>query len=110
MAMAVALGDCTRDDADLLDPSSPVRLQDGAWFAADRERALLLARTRAGGMDIPAQEAATAAIAAGRACTFMPKTSIGASLCRPGCPVRSAAWPVNVDRPIEPPSVVIVAA
>ena len=44
--------------------SSPVRAIDGAWFAPDRDRALLLARTRAGGMDVPAQEAATAAIEA----------------------------------------------
>ncbi len=39
-----------------------VRVVDGAWFERDRDRALLLARTRAGGMDVPAQEAATAAI------------------------------------------------
>ena len=44
--------------------SSQVRTVDGAWFAPDRDRALLLARTRAGGMDVPAQEAATAAIEA----------------------------------------------
>ena len=43
---------------------SPVRSIEGAWFAPERERALLLARTRAGGMDVPAQEAATAAISA----------------------------------------------
>jgi predicted exporter len=42
--------------------SGQVRSIDGAWFAADRDRALLLARTRAGGMDVPAQEIATAAI------------------------------------------------
>ena len=42
--------------------SSRVRTVDGAWFAPDRDRAILLARTRAGGMDVPAQEAATAAI------------------------------------------------
>jgi len=44
--------------------TSQVRTIDGAWFAPDRNRALLLARTRAGGMDVPAQEAATAAIEA----------------------------------------------
>lgn len=43
---------------------SQVRTLDGAWFAPDRDRALLLARTRAGGMDVPAQETATAAIEA----------------------------------------------
>ena len=42
--------------------SGHVRTIDGAWFAADRDRALLLARTRAGGMDVPGQEAAAAAI------------------------------------------------
>ena len=41
---------------------SAVRAIDGAWFAPDHDRALLLVRTKAGGMDIPAQEAATAAI------------------------------------------------
>ena len=41
---------------------STVRVVDGAWFEGGRDRALLLARTRAGGMDVPAQEAATAAI------------------------------------------------
>ncbi len=44
--------------------TSQVRTIDGAWFAPDRDRALLLARTRAGGMDVPAQETATAAIEA----------------------------------------------
>ena len=48
--------------------TSQVRTIDGAWFAADAkpgtDRALLLARTRAGGMDVPAQEASTAAIEA----------------------------------------------
>jgi len=42
--------------------TSHVRTLDGAWFAPDIDRALLLARTRAGGMDVPAQETATAAI------------------------------------------------
>jgi predicted exporter len=44
--------------------SSQVRTIDGAWFAPNQDRALLLARTRAGGMDVPAQETATAAIEA----------------------------------------------
>ena len=48
--------------------SSQVRTLDGAWFAPSagpgQDRALLLARTRAGGMDVPAQEVATAAIEA----------------------------------------------
>jgi predicted exporter len=44
--------------------SSPVRTIDGAWFSPDGTRALLLARTRAGGMDIPGQEAALATIEA----------------------------------------------
>ena len=42
--------------------NSTVRTIDGAWFDEAGGRALLLARTRAGGMDVPAQEAATAAI------------------------------------------------
>ena len=44
--------------------STTVKMIDGAWFAPDGSRALLLARTRAGGMDIPAQEAALGAIQA----------------------------------------------
>lgn len=43
---------------------SPVKTVDGAWFAPDLSRALLLLRTRAGGMDVPAQGAAVAAIEA----------------------------------------------
>ncbi len=49
--------------------SSAVRQLHGAWFAPNTDRALLLARTRAGGMDIPAQEAALAAIQAAFAAT-----------------------------------------
>ncbi len=41
-----------------------VRLVDGAWFAPREDRALLVARTRAGGMDIEAQERAADAVAA----------------------------------------------
>ena len=44
--------------------ASPVRSVDGAWLAAERDRALLIARTRAGGMDIPAQQAALEALRA----------------------------------------------
>ena len=44
--------------------NSQVRTIDGAWFAPGGDRALLLARTRAGGMDVPAQETATATIEA----------------------------------------------
>lgn len=44
--------------------ANPVRIVDGAWFAADQDRALLLARTHAGGMDIPAQQTVAAAIEA----------------------------------------------
>ena len=42
--------------------TSGVRIIDGAWFSPGGARALLLARTKAGGMDIPAQETALAAI------------------------------------------------
>ena len=43
---------------------APVRTIDGAWFSADGARAVLLARTRAGGMDVPGQETALRAIEA----------------------------------------------
>jgi predicted exporter len=42
--------------------TSRVRSIDGVWFAPDRDRALILARTRAGGLDIVGQEAVNAAI------------------------------------------------
>lgn len=42
--------------------TSRLRVIDGAWFAPERDRALLLLRTEAGGMDVAGQEAATAAI------------------------------------------------
>jgi len=42
--------------------ASKVRKIDGVWFAPERDRALILARTRAGGMDIAGQDAVDAAI------------------------------------------------
>ncbi len=42
--------------------NSTVRSVDGAWFASDRDRALLLLQTKAGGLDVPGQEAASTAI------------------------------------------------
>lgn len=44
--------------------SRQVKTTDGAWFDPTGDRALLLARTKAGGMDVPAQETALAAIQA----------------------------------------------
>ncbi len=41
-----------------------LRTVDGVWFAADRDRALLVVQTRAAGMDIGAQEHADATIRA----------------------------------------------
>lgn len=43
---------------------SQIRLMDGVWFAPDRDRALLVARTLAGGMNIAAQDRAAEAVAA----------------------------------------------
>ena len=42
--------------------TSPVRTIAGVWFAPNRDRALILARTRAGGMNVSAQDRAEAAI------------------------------------------------
>ena len=42
--------------------ASKVRSVHGVWFAPERDRALILARTRAGGMDIAGQDAVYAAI------------------------------------------------
>jgi predicted exporter len=44
--------------------ASHVRIVDGVWFAADRDRALLVIQTKAPGMDIGAQDDADAAIQA----------------------------------------------
>lgn len=44
--------------------ASPVRTINGVWFAADRDRALMLLRTRAPGMDLTGQEKAAEAIRA----------------------------------------------
>lgn len=44
--------------------ASTVRSIGGVWFAADRDRALLVVQTRAAGMDIAAQQTADAAIQA----------------------------------------------
>lgn len=43
---------------------STVRTKDGVWFAADHDRALIVAETRAGGMDIAGQDRVAGAIAA----------------------------------------------
>jgi predicted exporter len=49
--------------------ASTVPTVDGVWFAPNRDRALLVAQTRAGGMDIGAQDAADSAIQAAFAAT-----------------------------------------
>jgi predicted exporter len=41
-----------------------IHSEDGVWFATDRDRAVLVARTRAGGLDIAGQEDADAALRA----------------------------------------------
>lgn len=43
---------------------SQVRMIDGVWFAPERDRALLIARTRASGVDLAGQHAAAQAVAA----------------------------------------------
>ena len=43
--------------------ASRMRLLDGVWFAGNRDRALILAKTRAGGMDVTAQDQVATAIA-----------------------------------------------
>jgi len=42
--------------------ASPVQTRDGVWFAADRPRALILAKTDAAGVDLDAQRQVRAAI------------------------------------------------
>ena len=69
---------------------------DNAWFSPDGTRALLLLRTRAGGMDIPAQEAVAAAIDAAWAAAAPPP---GAHLVAAGPAVfaRDAAHAIRRD-------------
>ncbi len=78
---------------------APVRTVAGAWVSPDGTRALLLARTRAGGMDVPAQEAALAAIeAAFRAADV--GTGLAAArllVAGPGAFARDAARAIRAD-------------
>ena len=65
MATEYGLGDPTGAFVALLQVwagGSRVRVVEGAWVSADGGRALLLARTRAGGMDVAGQEVALGAI------------------------------------------------
>ena len=48
--------------ADAWRGTSRVRTVDGVWFAPDQDRGLLVVQTRAGGMDIGAQDTADAAL------------------------------------------------
>ncbi len=49
--------------------ASHIRVADGVWFAAKQDRALLVAQTKAAGMDIGAQEEADTALRAAFAAT-----------------------------------------
>ncbi len=75
--------------------SSHVRLVDGVWFAADHDRALLLGKTRAAGMDVTAQDDTVAAIDA----AFAAAKPGGARLLMSGPPVfaREAAHAIRGD-------------
>ena len=75
--------------------TSNVRIVDGVWFAADRDRALLLAKLRASGMDLSAEEAAVQAIEAAFAATHPG----GARLLATGPPIfsRDAARGIRAD-------------
>ncbi|MBV9654420.1 MAG: MMPL family transporter [Acetobacteraceae bacterium] len=75
--------------------ASSVRSEEGFWFAAGRNRALLLAATRAGGLDIAGQGAAVAAIDA----AFAAARPGSATLLATGPPVfaRDAAAAIRGD-------------
>ena len=86
-AFAIAMRAWARD--------SRVRNVEGAWFAPGRDRALLLARTRAGGLDVPGQEAAIAAVtAAFRAAQPGPAKLL---IAGPGVFARDAARAIKGD-------------
>lgn len=73
----------------------PVRILEGAWFAPDLSRALLLLRTRAPGMDIPAQTTAIAAIDHAFAATNPSPARLLVS--GPGVFARDAAAAIRAD-------------
>jgi predicted exporter len=75
--------------------TSQVRSLGGVWFAPHRDRALLVARTRAGGMDLEGQQRALAAIQA----AFAAADPQGARLLAagPGVFARQAADAMRAD-------------
>ena len=75
--------------------ASQVRSAHGVWFASDRDRALLLAATRARGMDVAGEQAATAAVQA----AFAAANPGSATLVATGPPVfaRDAAALIRGD-------------
>jgi predicted exporter len=75
--------------------ASRMRTLHGVWFAADRERALILARSRAGGIDVEAQEAVHTAIQQ----AFAAATPHGARLLAAGPAVfaRATAHAMRAD-------------
>lgn len=74
---------------------SRVRVIDGAWFAPDGRRAVLVARTRAGGMDVAGQTAAIAAVRDGFAAAAPGDARL--LLAGPGVFTRDAARAIRGD-------------
>lgn len=78
--------------------ATPVRVVDGAWFDPARDRALLIAATRAGAVDGPAQAAAVAAIRSGFAGAA---AGTGAVLRVSGPAVFAAEAAASIQRDVE---------
>ena len=75
---------------------SAVRSIDGVWFAATGKRALIVARTRAGGTDLEGQQRAAAAIRAAFAAAH-PPAGIRLLVAGPGVFARRAADAMRAD-------------
>ena len=78
--------------------AAPVRVVDGAWFDPARDRALLIAATRAGAVDGPAQAAAVAAIRSGFATAA---AGTGAVLRISGPAIFAAEAAASIQRDVE---------
>ncbi|HEY2133444.1 MAG TPA: MMPL family transporter [Acetobacteraceae bacterium] len=88
---------------------SRIRTVDGVWFAADRDRAMLLARSRAAGLDLAGQDAADAAIRAAFAGTHPGPARL--LVTGPAVFAREAADGIRADvRLLSTVSAVLIAA
>lgn len=79
-------------------PATHVQMHDGVWFAADAGRALLLAQTRASGLDAERQQAAIGAIQRHFAAARAQQAGSQARLLLSGTGVFAAASRLAIER------------